>query len=554
MLSLAVYYSIYETQIVGTFNPKGDLAAYRAQVAAHPSTKCDCAEQSIPLSQFAVPNVTVNRACAWVEADLLGAGNQSSCRALRLTGYCNSVRDACRQSQSTIDWIMEEFNNSVVSSATLIQEAPLNYTAQASFSGDFKIGELIAAGPKRTVSAWASANMPRMMKMIGDIAIRAKALTKKVDDPTGSGPFNSACVLAKPIICLGDSDYDYDSALRNGGRVPINCTDAPVTPSCDITKVADGTCDPECLSPECLFDGGDCAGFEVGSDYPEVLRQSFTLIDALMDGSLSGFDPEKSWLDNTPNRYIAESRIRCDDPELWSQTHELPEDQDLYNAKFAGFDFSGLSYYLGILKTDANYPTNAVGEKVEFRATKIVGCDQYQKELKQNMFSFYSVPEFREFVEKMRELGDESTLTTDYSEFFREFLDPTEDLYVTLGYFNYLENMAAPLAEKHTNLETAMEKLFVDARSLDVDYERYFDACQVSSCTYTYMSASSAAGVAAVVIGLLGGINNAMNATFKFVYSVARGMVVPKEEPEKKEDAASETPATEGAPATNSPV
>ena len=109
-------------------------------------------------------------------------------------------------------------------------------------------------------------------------------------------------------------------------------------------------------------------------------------------------------------------------------------------------------------------------------------------------------------------------------------------------------------AQKHTNLETAMERLFVDETSLDVDYEEYFNACDVSSCTYTYMSASSAAGVAAVIIGLLGGINNAMNATFKFVYSVARGMVVPKEQPEEQEDAASETPATEGAPATNSAV
>jgi hypothetical protein len=80
----------------------------------------------------------------------------------------------------------------------------------------------------------------------------------------------------------------------------------------------------------------------------------------------------------------------------------------------------------------------------------------------------------------------------------------------------------------HTNLETAIDNLFVDRKSLEVYYEKYFEACKSSSCTYTYMSASLFAGVAAVIIGLLGGINNATTATFKIVYSVIRGVVVPK--------------------------
>ena len=58
--------------------------------------------------------------------------------------------------------------------------------------------------------------------------------------------------------------------------------------------------------------------------------------------------------------------------------------------------------------------------------------------------------------------------------------------------------------------------------------EKYFTACKVSSCTYTHMSASSLAGIAAVIIGLLGGINNAMDATFKVVYAVMRTTIVRK--------------------------
>ena len=109
--------------------------------------------------------------------------------------------------------------------------------------------------------------------------------------------------------------------------------------------------------------------------------------------------------------------------------------------------------------------------------------------------------------------------------------------------------------EKHTNLEKAIEKLFVDRKALEVDYEKYFTACKVSSCTYTYMSASSFAGIAAVVIGLLGGINNAMNATFKIVYSVMRGVVVPTNSgTEETEREGNETPATEEVHSSRNPV
>ena len=38
--------------------------------------------------------------------------------------------------------------------------------------------------------------------------------------------------------------------------------------------------------------------------------------------------------------------------------------------------------------------------------------------------------------------------------------------------FDYLENFAAPLMETHTNLETAIDDLFVDRKSLEVYYEK----------------------------------------------------------------------------------
>ena len=156
MLSLAVYYSIYQSQLVGTYNPKGDLVAYRAKAVEQPTLKCECQRQSIPFRDFATPTVDVNAACGWVKADL--QANVSSCRSLKLTGYCTSVRDACEQSDAFVTWIRDEFNNSVVSSTSLLQEKALSYSTTASFESNFKIGELVAGAPKTTVKAWRPRN------------------------------------------------------------------------------------------------------------------------------------------------------------------------------------------------------------------------------------------------------------------------------------------------------------------------------------------------------------------------------------------------------------
>jgi len=815
MLSLAVYYSIYQSQLVGTYNPKGDLVAYRAKAVEQPTLKCECQRQSIPFRDFATPTVDVNAACGWVKADL--QANVSSCRSLKLTGYCTSVRDACEQSDAFVTWIRDEFNNSDVSSTSLLQEKALSYSTTASFESNFKIGELVAGAPKTTVKAWAAANMPRIMRVLGDLATRVKAQTKKnnyADNPAGD-EFAERCAASTPIICNGSFDEvnqtDYDYALNNDGNVPVNCTRADTTPSCNITMLADGSCNPECMSPECLFDGGDCATNSIVRSDPRDLRQAFSLLDAHLsaDSDLEAYGT--SWLDSTPDAFIDSTRRRCDDPESWLKTETILEDVDMYSSNFAGYDFSLLAEKINVQKSSGKYP-KVGGKKVEFRASIALGCDQYEKELKENLFEFYTAPEFRVFLNEMRKLtgsdifdtepsvpyawtcgasyynagdgcdcgcgtwdpdcenpslpifgchsssdvcskagtcqasssggyyesnfdyanvdvassnvppewtcgaqyygasdgcdcacgawdpdcddasmgvygcddtvnpqcvnsnggtcqagssstpgddasysstpgddasysstpgddasysstpGDDasSSSTPDYipaewecafsyygasdgcdcacgawdpdcddalmsvygcddtvnpqcvnsnggtcqaespyipgdsaasgskrrrlqanedydndADIFRNYLDPTKDLYTTTG-FDFLENFAAPLMEKHTNLEKAIEKLFVDRKALEVDYEKYFTACKVSSCTYTYMSASSFAGIAAVVIGLLGGINNAMNATFKIVYSVMRGVVVPTNSgTEETEREGNETPATE---------
>ena len=776
MVSLAAYYSVYQSQMIGTFDPKGDLNAYKAMVEKQPNLKCDCQRQSIPFREFATPTVDFNAACAWVKTDL--EADISTCRALDLSGYCASVRDACEQSDSFISWIMDEFNNSVVSSPVLIHDRALEYGTTASFDSNFKIGELVAAAPKMSVRAWAAANMPRIMRVIGDVTTRVKAQAKKVNylyDEDDNG-FARACAASTPMICRGSSASELDDyALRNGGDVPVNCTRADTAPSCDITKVADGTCDPGCMSPECLFDGGDCANTQIAKSFPRDLRQTFTLLDAHLSPDTD--DQDSSWLDSTPDAFIDSTRRRCDDAESWTKTETILEDVDMKvhdSSNFGGFDFSVLAELINVPKSNSKYPRAANGDKVEFRASVSLGCDQYEKELKENLFKFYTPTEFRYFLNEMRKLtgsdifdteetvpyewtcdhsfygtgdgcdcecgawdpdcedaslqtyncpspsdvcakagggtcqasssggyydfgsdygdyaasnvpsgwtceasfygagdgcdcacgawdpdcddasssvyncggdidtdvcvntnggtcqassssgsgsgstpqyssppsspsppsvpsgwtcnpafydasdgcdcacgawdpdcdgayggalyncgdGDDTCVNTnggtcqaskrrrlqafedyDNEDIFRNYLDPSKDKYKENG-FAFLENFAAPLMGKHMNLETAIENLFVDKRDLEVDYEKYFAACKVSSCTYTYMSASSLAGVTAIIIGLLGGINNAMDATFKVVYAVMRTTILRKTKRAITEGKAMETPAT----------
>ena len=185
----------------------------------------------------------------------------------------------------------------------------------------------------------------------------------------------------------------------------MNCTRADTAPSCDITKVADGTCDPGCMSPECLFDGGDCANNQIAKSFPRDLRQTFTLLDAHL--SLDTDDHDSSWLDSTPDAFIDSTRRRCDDAESWTKTETILEDVDMTvhdSSNFGGFDFSVLAQLINVPKSNSKYPRAANGDKVEFRASVSLGCDQYEKELKENLFKFYTPTEFRYFLNEMRKL------------------------------------------------------------------------------------------------------------------------------------------------------
>ena len=60
------------------------------------------------------------------------------------------------------------------------------------------------------------------------------------------------------------------------------------------------------------------------------------------------------------------------------------------SSTFGGFDFSSLAGLIDVPKPNSKYSRAAKGDKVEFRASISLGCDQYEKELKENLFRFYT--------------------------------------------------------------------------------------------------------------------------------------------------------------------
>jgi hypothetical protein len=172
------------------------------------------------------------------------------------------------------------------------------------------------------------------------------------------------------------------------------------------------------------------------------------------------------------------------------------------------------------------------------------------KALEENFFKFFS-PEhlanfYSEQLRALREIKNDATL-------YASLTDSTKD---DINYFladdepfqDYELNFAAPLMTKHETLRNAILNIFVDDYSRDVDYQKYFDACAVTSCTYTYKSNVSSSAIMSVIIGLIGGITSFMNLVTQTLYNTGKSVITSKsenEEEEKSQNKEGETPATE---------
>jgi len=159
------------------------------QVPRHPAHPA----RTSPFSNFASASVEMNPTCEWVIQDLIGYAREracpgmygnailpgqvsgqdaigqcndlSTCRSAGQLPLCKATDESCKQSNQTIEWILQEFRNTPVSSTELLAQDTLENLANQTFESAIKLGSLISTTPVKTVEAWASANVPGLETM-----------------------------------------------------------------------------------------------------------------------------------------------------------------------------------------------------------------------------------------------------------------------------------------------------------------------------------------------------------------------------------------------------
>ena len=124
----------------------------------------------------------VTPTCEWVKADLKqgpNGGTNGACAKLGKSDLCKLVNAACAQAAITRLWIEGEFNNTIIATPELIKPVALTTTANKTLESGIQIGKIIAAGPQKTIDRWASANMPKVLEVIGGLTDRVRVLSLK---------------------------------------------------------------------------------------------------------------------------------------------------------------------------------------------------------------------------------------------------------------------------------------------------------------------------------------------------------------------------------------
>ena len=246
--------------------------------------------QTSVLSRFATVNITVTPTCEWVKEDLkqgANGGTNGACAKLGKSDMCKLVNAACSQAAITRLWIESEFNNTIIATPELIKPRALNITANKTLENSIQIGKIIAAGPQKTIDRWASANMPKVLEVIGGLTDRIRVLSLKQnrddkdheDDLLDPGNNNAGDPLHD--LLAANHGHTLDSRCTLGtGSVRRKCRRiSPRTESVPSGlhgvmqrryKVGDGVCDEGCMKyAECYRDAGDCLGIQIGKGFEE---------------------------------------------------------------------------------------------------------------------------------------------------------------------------------------------------------------------------------------------------------------------------------------------
>ena len=265
-LSLTVLYSLRDQLFVASAKPT-TVAEWKELNSKYDDVRCSCQTQTSVLSRFATVNITVTPTCEWVKADLKqgsNGGTNGACAKLGKSDLCKLVNAACAQAAISRLWIESEFNNTIIATPELIKPVALNTTANKTLESGIQIGKIIAAGPQKTIDRWASANMPKVLEVIGGLTDRVRVLSLKQnrDDNKLEESTTGSATHPDGTPCNFGTDCRWDDFVTDCQTASSN--------QCNPLKVGDGVCHEDCMKhPECYRDAGDCLGIQIGKGFDD---------------------------------------------------------------------------------------------------------------------------------------------------------------------------------------------------------------------------------------------------------------------------------------------
>ena len=504
-LSLTVFYGLQYTVFVGDYKPSS-FADYNKFRALQPGLRCSCGVQTSPFSNFASASVEMNPTCEWVVQDLIGYAREracpcdyecydalgrcddlSTCRSAGQLPLCQATDESCKQSNQTIEWILQEFRNTPVSSTELLAQDTLENLANQTFESAIKLGSLISTTPVKTVEAWASANVPGLETMAGR-GQEAMSFAQGIMDVLKNftrialrdGIFANATAAEKKMYEDGanyqwDDDYfspflDYGRESSQRGKIPGGyygssaCdgvyweTYTEPTPATDYMEIN------EMLNP-LNMDPSDAAGDPCRQDYRKCYY------DCSFNGqTFTDWDGDYA---NIPSWVPYDKTQNNGDLHWQYQTMKTYP----YAHSYRGYTMPGLT----CTKTREGplwrnkFERNTQGDmppppwpEYRFNQSGTWGCDAYSVALDTTYF-LYDTPERFLLIKNASWDAMDKNLKDKAKAAGKP--EPQFDGWGPGSGIDYVAKFAIPIMKRHGTVRNAISNLFIDEKVVSVNYE-----------------------------------------------------------------------------------
>ena len=531
--------------------------------AANRNFVCRTQNAALKYGDFLNASFELHQSCDWVVKDLLkpqhpGGGwnednipgfinalraNVSACRSTELSPSrmhtCLALRDGCNKGSSSLSRVLEQLEATLLPTTTLLEEDTLGAIVSTLLNSTVESVLQSSRQSTDTVLSWASHSMPRLYAYLRIHRYRIQALSYK------SG--NDAVLVA-------------DVNAKCTGRI---YGDGTLTP-CVKTKIGDGTCDRDCMTAGCLYDGGDCFGNGSNNEItePQVLSDHYTYDSE----NLMGYDPvswsgsykgrpfdggalEHNFLSHTDGSMQTFDNSSCGDNTTWANTVEMDYygegvvQQVIYiNTSALNSFLLSQGYSIAVPPVPVTWGSThpSINHMIPIFEQKTFSCDSWVRAHQAisyaNMTSF-EIAKWMEYYDKVGSAAATlmSTCAVDlyiYCPVSNAFYS-NELKYYSIGAVD--ANWAWMSATVKENSGSVLD-LMLDAAlkrnssgyaiSAPISYEHYYNAAQVEECSYTQSVRTSSAALLSIIFGLIGGIFALSETIGLIIYTVLRRRVI----------------------------